>query len=258
MIRASILALLGLASFVAVYVWTAPGDAPVHVAESGAPGAPEPSEGMIADAASLLAAPDKDTSRIGGTAVTFQLRPSAEQEPTPETFTSSVRDVTPSNMTAGPAVTGPLTRVEPPKPEAPPPPQAREERVFNPIIIAAGAIKVRDRDIRLAGISAPNFDASCGEGANAWPCGQMARAALRRFVRARAIVCDVPEGAEEIPNPATCRVAGEDIAAWLVARGWAKRNGERYGEQEDAAREAKLGLWGDKRPDAQAEVAASG
>ncbi len=251
MIRGSILALLGLGSFVAVYVAMGPDVPPEPVTESVmlADGVPPPGDIGPEVTTSL-----KDGSRIGGPApVTFELRPgTASQEPV--VIASTIRDVTPPEMTAAPTTNGPLKRIKQPPAEE----QARVERLFNPIVIAAGTIKVRGRDIRLAGVSAPNFDQRCGEGDAAWPCGRMARAALRRFIRARAIECDVPAGATEIPESADCRVGGEDIAEWLVARGWAKRTGDRYEEQEDAAREAKLGLWSKTRPSTQADFASSG
>lgn len=256
MIRGSLLALLGLASFVAVYVAMDP-------REPTRPTVSEPAtESAAADVDPAEIAPAhttsiKDSSQlVGPDAITFQLRPGAHksQEFGPDETAVAVRDVTPPDMTAGPKVTGRLTRVERPEPE----PEARVERLYKPIVVAAGTLKVRGRDIRLAGIAAPDFDERCGEGAAAWPCGRMARAALRRFIRGRAIECDVPEGAEEIPDRAICRVAGNDIAKWLVARGWAKRSGDLYDEEEDAAREAKLGLWGDARPGNQAGASASG
>ena len=130
-----------------------------------------------------------------------------------------------------------------------PVPKPRTERLYNPVVTAAGLIKARGRDIRLAGIAAPDFEVRCGEGTAAWPCGRMARAALRRFVRGRAIECIVPAGAAEIPDPAECRVAGgEDLAAWLVAQGWARANDATYEALEAKAREEKLGLWAEARP----------
>lgn len=249
MIRGSLLALLGIASFIAVYV-------------AMGPRAPEPAPAPVADAgstetASLDEPPPTGSNPPSTPTVGFELRPAAGESSaaaTAEPAPTPVRDVTPDNITAGPRIVGPLARVEPTAPE----PKARVERLYNPIVVAAGTIKAQGRDINLAGVTAPGFEERCGEGEAAWPCGRMARAALRRFIRGRAIECDVPPGADEIPDPATCRVAGEDIAAWLVAGGWAKRDGDRYGKEEDAAREANLGLWGDGRPADQAEVAANG
>jgi endonuclease YncB( thermonuclease family) len=154
-----------------------------------------------------------------------------------------VRNVTPQGMTAGPIVTAPLVRVEPE-----PVLEARNERLFNPLVTSAGILKVRDREIRLAGVDAPHFQERCGEAAT-WPCGRMARAALRRFIRGRAIECAVPAGAEAIPDPASCSVAGVDLAEWLVAQGWGRQARSDFAALESKARERKLGMWAEVRPD---------
>lgn len=165
-------------------------------------------------------------------------------------ITGTVRDVTPSGVTAGPAVSVPLVRVDPPpQPMRPEPPQeARRERLFRVIVVSAGTLKLPDREIRLAGIAVPDFETRCGEGAAAWPCGRMARAALQRFIRARAVECEVPAGAEDVPDATRCSVAGADIAEWLVERGWAKPDGDAYRAIGDTAEEAGLGLWSPTRP----------
>jgi endonuclease YncB( thermonuclease family) len=125
------------------------------------------------------------------------------------------------------------------------------------MVVAAGRIEVGDKTIRLAGIAVTEPDRTCGDGSRTWPCGRMARTALRRFVRARAIECDIPQGADSVPDPARCYVGGDDIAAWLVAQGWAEDAGGTYGEPAQAAREMKLGLYSATRPDAQPEDVAA-
>jgi endonuclease YncB( thermonuclease family) len=237
MIRAISLALIGAASFAAVYYAMAP-EAPPASVEATA----QPAGGSEAAAASA-----------GADSTTAALRPDIPAQNAPEA-PRPVRNVTPANLTAAPPVTGALVRVEPPKPPEPEKP-ARTERLFSPLIVAAGTIKVGERQIGLAGISATDPEATCGEDAEAWPCGRVARAALRSFIRGRAIECDVPAGSDEIPDPARCRIGGEDISEWLVAQGWAKRSGDVYEDAEKRAREAKLGLFSASRPDAQDEVA---
>jgi endonuclease YncB( thermonuclease family) len=86
----------------------------------------------------------------------------------------------------------------------------------------------------------------------------MARAALRRFVRGRAVECEVPAGAGSIPDPARCHVAGRDVAEWLVEQGWAKGEGASYAEAQSKARQAGRGLWSERRPGAQPDFAAAG
>jgi endonuclease YncB( thermonuclease family) len=248
MIRALTLIGIGAASFAAVYVLMPPGtesDAPEQVAP-----VPQVSEALVAPAPDATLSPPDASASAG-----FELRPGAEPvRPLGNAAPRAIRDVTPDNMTAGPRITGTLVRVDPPAKQT----QARTERLFNPIVVAAGTIKARGADIHLAGIAAPEFDAQCGEGAKAWPCGRMARAALRGFIRGRAIECEIPAGADKIPDPAECLVGGDSISKWLVSRGWAKRGGDTYESMEKAAREAKLGLWSDKRPDGQTEVAIRG
>ena len=138
------------------------------------------------------------------------------------------------------------------------PARERTERLFNPMVLGAGTLKTRDGDIHLAGIAAPEFEAMCGEKPAAWPCGRMARAALQSFIHRRAIECTIPAGTEEIPDPASCQVGGDDISEWLVSQGWAKRNGERFGDEESKARDAKLGIWSPVRPGAQSTAVANG
>jgi endonuclease YncB( thermonuclease family) len=249
MIRAGLLVLLGIASFAAVYVTTAPPE------PSASPSAEAEAVSAVAATAETVAS-DAAENRINQ-AIAFELRPTGGLPDTGGTAGPPVRNVTPPDMTAAPVITGPLSRVAT-REDATVETQAQVERLFNPIVVAAGTIKAGGRDIALAGIEAPTFDERCGEGDGVWPCGRMARAALRRFVRGRAIECEVPAGAGALPERATCRVAGEDLAAWLVAQGWAKRDGDLYGEEEDAAREAKLGLWGEGKRAGQADVASSG
>ena len=241
MIRALLLVVIGAASFAAVYLLTAPSKistAPEAVLPMRVPG-------PLAETAAARLANAIDP-------IPFELRPGAEQVPQGAEAPRAIRDVTPDTMTAGPRVTGTLTRVEPPPAAA----KARTERLFNPLVIGAGVIKVREREIHLAGITAPEFDKICGEDAATWPCGRVARAALRSFIRGRAIECEIPAGADKIPDPANCVVGGDDISEWLVAQGWAKRSGDQFEGVERRAQEAKLGLWGDGRPGAQ--VATSG
>jgi endonuclease YncB( thermonuclease family) len=164
----------------------------------------------------------------------------------------AVRDVTPPGVTALPPQAAPPVRVAPP-PRPPSPP--RVQRLYSPVIIAAGKIRAGKRAIGLAGVDAPDFAERCGAGAAAWPCGRMARAALRRFVRGRAMECEIPKGATEIPDPARCKVAGQDLSQWLVAQGWARSAGDAYATAEEAARALKLGLWGERRPDSQPAAA---
>lgn len=243
MIRALLLVFLGAASFAAVYVALGPSDPEIGTAPQSAAADPAPAQ-TASIASTLLVDPTR-----------FELQPDTAPQARPsETTSATVRNVTPENMTAAPQVSGALTRVETPTPPA----KGRMELLFNPIVASAGTIKARDREVHLAGVAAPEPDRKCGEGAQAWPCGAMARAALRRFIRGRAIACEVPAGGSEIPDPANCVVGGENLSEWLVAQGWAEREGDAFETAEKAARDAKLGVWSDSRPDQADDVATSG
>jgi endonuclease YncB( thermonuclease family) len=241
MLRVLLLALVGAGAFAAVYFATEPQPAP------------------LAQTPTKTASLAKDAP-ADPVPISFELRPGAPDAPgsASESVTAAIRDVTPANMTAGPPVSGLLARVESTKTEEPPAatPEGRK-RLFNPVIESAGVIDIGARVIRIAGVAAPEADKRCGAGPGTWPCGRMARAALRRFIRGRAIECAVPAGADAIPDSAQCFVAEEDIAEWLVAQGWAEPDGEALADAGKRARAAKLGLWSDGWPGGQpAELAA--
>jgi len=241
MLRVLLLALVGAGAFAAVYFATEPRPAP------------------LAQTPTKTASLAKD-SPADSVPVSFELRPGAPDAPdgASESVTAAIRDVTPANMTARPPVSGPLARVEPIKTEQPPTaaPEGRK-RLFNPVVESAGVIDTGARVIRIAGVAAPEADERCGAAPGTWPCGRMARAALRRFIRGRAIECAVPPGADAIPDSARCFVADEDIAEWLVAQGWAEADSEALADAGTRARAAKLGLWSDGWPGGQpAELAA--
>jgi endonuclease YncB( thermonuclease family) len=252
-IRALLLGLLGAASFAAVYLATAPDELrePAPVAAAG-PALDEPptlSALQFAPPIVTRLRPVRDSD-----AVPFELRPGGTAAIESADEPTAVRDVTPETMTAPPLITSPLTRVEPVRVLPQAAAETRMERLHNPVVTAAGVIRTGQREIRLGGIEAPAPHTSCGAGAAAWPCGRLARTALRRFVRGRAIECAVPAGADEVPDVAQCDIGGEDISAWLVAQGWAKANGEAYSRIEAEARAAGLGLWSARRPDLQTDA----
>ena len=253
MIRALLLVMLGAASFAAVYLFAAPNK--------------PASEPKVAELAANTAATDIETSSINADAdapadaelsdvappVLLELRPGVGQ-PAAADPPRAVRNVTPDSMTVAPRLAGAVAQAHP----APASPKAKTERLFNPIVVSAGTIKVREREIHLAGITAPEFGTMCGEGATQWPCGRMARAALQRFIHSRAIECEIPAGADKVPDPAECQVGGDDLAKWLVAQGWAKPSGDKFADDGKKAEDAKIGLWSPGRPkDQSADVAAS-
>lgn len=191
-----------------------------------------------------------------GVLVAIAVWPVSERTPAPafdlhadrpaEIVAPAARDVTPPGIVPGPAVEGPLTRLEV---SAPPPPPPRWHRFFRPLIVEAGLFKVDGRSIRLLGLERLPADALCADdGGSEWSCGRTALMELRRLVRGRAIECNFSTGATGAPLVAPCRVATTDIALWLADRGWARPEADASPEIRAAAHAARCagrGVWRD-------------
>lgn len=111
----------------------------------------------------------------------------------------------------------------------------------------SGTLEAGEVVIKLDGIVARPADAQCQDKkGKSWPCGAAAKAALRRLVRARAVVCALPETVEQKSFTTRCAVSGTDLSTWMVRQGWAKLNDPPEPALADAARAAKserIGLW---------------
>ena len=126
-------------------------------------------------------------------------------------------------------------------------PKPTKKIYYRVIVSDSGTLEAGDVVIRLNGIVASKADAQCQDkqGKN-WPCGAAAKTALRRLVRARAVVCDLPEPGEQKSFTARCAVSGADLSTWMVRQGWAKPNDPPEPALADAAEAAKserIGLW---------------
>lgn len=162
------------------------------------------------------------------------------------------RNVTPDGIYKGPDVTGPLVRVAG---VPPPPPTPRYKRFYRVMVLTAGTIRAGRTRIHMAGIDAPRFDRFCDyPSGGSWPCGRHARAALRRFIRGRAVEChfETTVGLDTADDLTTdCRLGKRNIAEWLVSRGWARAgNGSdpKLAEAEKQAKAAGLGMWRQGKP----------
>jgi endonuclease YncB( thermonuclease family) len=126
-------------------------------------------------------------------------------------------------------------------------PKLTKKIYYRVIVSDGGTLEADDVVIKLNGIVASKADAQCHDkqGKN-WPCGAAAKTALRRLVRARAVVCDLPEPGEQKSFTARCAVSGTDLSTWMVRQGWAKPNDPPEPALADAAEAAKserIGLW---------------
>ena len=116
-------------------------------------------------------------------------------------------------------------------------------------VIDGDSLRIGERTVRLQGIDAVEFHQPCRtpEGRE-WRCGVEARKALAALTGKGGLACE-PQATDNFGRAVSvCSVTGvEDIAAALVAQGWAvSGDGEREGgyiAEQLAAREARRGIW---------------
>ncbi|MBB3521634.1 thermonuclease family protein [Rhizobium redzepovicii] len=115
-----------------------------------------------------------------------------------------------------------------------------------PAVENAGLLSFGERKLQLAGILPTPADKICGPTGRQWPCGMMAKTALRQLLRNRSIACDLD--AVEWTETATvaCRLGTQDLGAWLAENGWAEAAaGSPLASAAEKARQAGKGLYGD-------------
>lgn len=132
----------------------------------------------------------------------------------------------------------------------PPPPKFKNpwagKPLFRPVAVESAVFESAGHTIAIDGVKSIAADESCIYEGASWPCGVRARAAFRLWLRGRALVCQIPEEERnEQVMRAGCRLAKEDVGAWLVANGWAlAAPGGPYVQAEEKARNAKIGIFG--------------
>jgi hypothetical protein len=84
----------------------------------------------------------------------------------------------------------------------------------------SGTLEAGEVVIKLDGIVARPADAQCQDKkGKSWPCGAAAKAALRRLVRARAVVCALPETAEQKSFTTRCAAPAPTSPGWCGKAG---------------------------------------
>ncbi len=108
-------------------------------------------------------------------------------------------------------------------------------------------IQIGSSKIRLGGIDAPSVDQLClNNSGERWTCGAAARDELVKHTEKKDWECHVRQTDRRGRLVARCEVDGEDIQKWMVRNGWAlsyARFSHDYDGDEQAAREAKAGMW---------------
>ncbi|PRD41023.1 hypothetical protein C5748_23890 [Phyllobacterium phragmitis] len=161
----------------------------------------------------------------------------------------------------------PLERIEPRAPLSelslalpPPPPteaatasdsgEVRYRLLHRPLATAAGRFEADGHVVEVQGIDIPSPDETCTDPTGAsWPCGMQARTAFRAWLRARAVMCRLPEIPSDGVTVTDCTLGGEGVAAWLVDNGWARAKADGpYAKRARKAEDAHFGIFG-PRPD---------
>jgi endonuclease YncB( thermonuclease family) len=122
-------------------------------------------------------------------------------------------------------------------------------------VIDGDTLEVHGERIRILHVDAPERGQLCfkklqsiEEGA--WPCGLQAALALSDWIGEKTVTCETTT--QETTDLfriwlARCVVAGQDVAEWLAARGWAVPDRKcKCDEIRDAAqnaRAAQLAIW---------------
>jgi endonuclease YncB( thermonuclease family) len=122
------------------------------------------------------------------------------------------------------------------------------ETIVGPASVIDGdTLEIHGQRIRLHGIDAPETEQTCKDDRGGkYRCGQRSALALSNKIGKQPVTCE-PRGTDRYQRlVAICRAGGEDLGAWSASGGWAiafRRYSPDYVRQEDAAREAKRGLW---------------
>lgn len=119
--------------------------------------------------------------------------------------------------------------------------------LFRPVAVESAMVEAMGHTISISGVSGLKAEDSCDFEGESWPCGVRARAAFRSWLRGRALVCEPTDETSDAPGStrASCRLANQDVGAWLVENGWARAAPDGpYAGQEGKARAAGLGIFG--------------
>ena len=114
-----------------------------------------------------------------------------------------------------------------------------------PIVLDGGTLLIKTVSIRLDGIDALELGQKC-VWANQieWECGIHARRALSDKIGDGPVSCrQLHIDANGRPSATCAASTGEDLSATMVRSGYALACGQRYREDEKAARLAGTGMW---------------
>ncbi|MBX3554821.1 thermonuclease family protein [Chelatococcus sp.] len=108
--------------------------------------------------------------------------------------------------------------------------------------IDGDSLRLGARELRLAGIDAPELHQSCEHEAGFYPCGREAQNYLNRLLARAPITCTIRENDRYGRGLALCRQGEMDVNAELVREGQAIAYG-RFDAEERQARASRRGVW---------------
>ena len=114
-------------------------------------------------------------------------------------------------------------------------------------VVDGDTLDMRGQRLRLWGIDAPESSQTCEQGGKTVRCGQAAALALADLTGQKTVSCTRRDVDRYGRTVAVCRVAGQEVNAWMVEQGHAlayrQYGGNVYDTQEQAARAARRGMW---------------
>jgi endonuclease YncB( thermonuclease family) len=119
-------------------------------------------------------------------------------------------------------------------------------------VLDGDSIEIRGQRVRILDIDAPESGQLCfrrGEiiEQGAWRCGVQAAKALADWIGQQSVTCDTTTIGPRKGWLSRCTVAGQDIAVWLAANGWAVPSRTSTSDAVRAAAEqaktAGIGVW---------------
>ena len=113
-------------------------------------------------------------------------------------------------------------------------------------VIDGNTLEIAGQRIALYGIDAPEPAQTCAVNGKEVPCGQQAAAALAGRIGQHTVTCEPKNRQQDGLPAAVCRAGGDDLAAWMVRRGWAlayRQISTTYVREEKRAAKDKAGLW---------------
>jgi endonuclease YncB( thermonuclease family) len=114
-------------------------------------------------------------------------------------------------------------------------------------VIDGDTIEIRGQRIRLYGIDAPESRQICTLDGKPWLCGKDAAMHLDDLISRRTVRCDAKDTDRYGRMVAVCSVGNTELNARMVEDGFAvayrKYGGNRYDQEENQARQEKIGVW---------------